>query len=163
MIKMEPQSATAPDLTSPLRLADFLPYRLSVLSNTISEEIARTYRQEFDLTVPQWRVMAVVHGEPGLSAKEVGARTAMDKVAVSRAVARLIEQRRLERRGSPRDGRLSALHLTRPGEAVYRAVAPRARGFEERLLAGLSEEERAMLSLLLGKLAGAASPSTPLW
>ena len=160
---MEKQRSPSRDQTEALRLTAFLPYRLSVLSNTISETIADTYRREHDLSVPQWRVMAVVHGAPGLSAKGVSIRTAMDKVAVSRAVSKLIDQGRLERGGSPTDGRLSALYLTTDGEAVYAAVAPQAQAFEEKLMAEFSEEERALLSLLLGKLAGAVSPEKPLW
>ena len=38
----------------------------------------------------EWRVMAVLARFEGLSAREVAERTAMDKVAVSRALARLV-------------------------------------------------------------------------
>lgn len=160
---MEHQSTSGSPQQEPLRLEAFLPFRLSVLSNMVSEKIALEYRRAFDLTVPQWRVMAVVHGEPGISAKDVSSRTVMDKVAVSRAVARLIEQGRMTRAGSKRDGRLSALFLTKAGEDVYAAVAPRARSFEQDLVAHLTEEERRILEQLLGKLALAVSPDRRLW
>ena len=68
-----------------LDLDHFLPYRLSVLSNRISSAIAREYSQRFALGVTEWRVMAVLARYPGLSASKVALRTAMDKVAVSRA------------------------------------------------------------------------------
>ena len=77
-----------------LELKNFLPYRLSVLSNRISSSIAREYSQRFGLGVTEWRVIAVLGRYPDLSAGEVAARTAMDKVAVSRAVARLLERGR---------------------------------------------------------------------
>lgn len=51
-----------------LLLADFLPYRLSVLSNRISRSIADGYEGRFQLTLPEWRVMAVLGEEPDLSA-----------------------------------------------------------------------------------------------
>ena len=73
-----------------LHLEKFLPYRLSVLSNTVSSAIAAAYFMNFGLSIPEWRVMAVLAANPGLSAAEVTARTAMDKVAVSRAVKSLI-------------------------------------------------------------------------
>ena len=73
-----------------LHLDRFLPYRLSVLSNTVSSAIAAAYFVNFGLTIPEWRVMAILAANPGLSAAEVTARTAMDKVAVSRAVAALL-------------------------------------------------------------------------
>ena len=81
-----------------LVLDQFLPYRLSVLSNRISNAIAREYSRRFDLSVTEWRVMAVLGHAPNLSASEVARRTAMDKVAVSRAVASLSASGRLLRR-----------------------------------------------------------------
>src|SRR5690606_13681469 len=70
-----------------LELERFLPYRLSILSNRMSQAIAREYQQRFDLSMTEWRVIAVLarlDGEP-VSAREVAAYTAMDKVAISRA------------------------------------------------------------------------------
>ena len=78
-----------------LELEGFLPYRLSVLSNTVSQAIAAEYEQRFGLSVTEWRVMAVLGRYTGISAREVAERTAMDKVAVSRAVARLLESGRI--------------------------------------------------------------------
>ena len=73
-----------------LRLERFLPYRLSVLSNRVSQDIARLYSARFNLSITEWRVMAVLGHERGLSANTVAERTAMDKVAVSRAVSALM-------------------------------------------------------------------------
>src|ERR1700754_4084535 len=69
-----------------LHLEHFVPYRLSVLTNIVSMSIAEAYEREFGLSIPQWRVIAVLARYPDLSAIEVAERTAMDKVAVSRAV-----------------------------------------------------------------------------
>lgn len=146
-----------------LRLAEFLPYRLSVLSNTISSAIAARYQSAFGLTIWQWRVMAVIGETPGLTASQVTARTAMDKVAVSRAVAGLEEVGRLIRQRDESDGRAARLHLTPEGEAIYARIVPIAQSSEHDLLAGLSEAERAELTRLLDKLAMAASPESPLW
>ena len=87
---------------SPVIHADFdldrlFSYRLSVLSNRISGAISREYHRRFGLAITEWRVMAVLGRFPGLSAGEVAARTAMDKVAVSRAVARLLERALIQR------------------------------------------------------------------
>ena len=94
-----------------LDLEHFLPYRLSVLSNRISGAIAREYSQRFGLGVTEWRVMAVLGRYPGLSAGEVAKRTAMDKVAVSRAVASLLASGRLEREADHDDRPRSVLRL----------------------------------------------------
>jgi DNA-binding transcriptional LysR family regulator len=73
-------------------LGRFLPYRLSVLTNLVSSAIADAYRRRFVLSIPEWRVLAVLARHPGRSATEVSELTRMDAVAVSRAVARLEER-----------------------------------------------------------------------
>ena len=137
---------------APLELEGFLPYRLSVLSNRVSSAIARVYSERFALGVTEWRVMAVLGRYPGLSASEVAQRTAMDKVAVSRAVASLLEAGRLQREIHDDDRRRSVLRLSAQGQAIYREVAPLAIAFEQRLLAGMDAAERALLFRLLDRL-----------
>ena len=135
-----------------LDLEHFLPYRLSVLSNRVSGAIARVYSDRFGLGVTEWRVMAVVGRYPGLSAGEVAQRTAMDKVAVSRAVARLVDAGQLRRETHDDDRRRSVLRLSRAGYAIYDEVAPHALAFEARLLDGFDADERALLFRLLDRL-----------
>ena len=135
-----------------LDLEHFLPYRLSVLSNRVSSAIARVYVERFALGVTEWRVMAVLGRYPDLSANEVAQRTAMDKVAVSRAVARLIEAGRLEREMHDDDRRRSVLRLSEAGQLIYDEVAPLALGFERRLLDGMDATERELLFRLLDRL-----------
>ncbi len=135
-----------------LELERFLPYRLSVLSNRISGAIAREYSQRFALGVTEWRVMAVLGRYPDLSAGEVAQRTAMDKVAVSRAVASLLDARRIERDTHGGDRRRSVLRLSPAGRAIYDEVAPLALAFERTLLGDMDAGERALLFRLLDRL-----------
>ncbi|MFZ2236600.1 MAG: MarR family winged helix-turn-helix transcriptional regulator [Dokdonella sp.] len=135
-----------------LELEDFLPYRLSVLSNTVSQAIAAEYEQRFALSVTEWRVMAVLGRYAGISAREVAERTAMDKVAVSRVVARMLESGRIERDVASHDKRQSELRLTASGRAIYRQVAPLALKHETRLLSHLDDAERQSLTRILDKL-----------
>jgi DNA-binding MarR family transcriptional regulator len=135
-----------------LELDRFLPYRLSVLSNRISGAIAREYSQRFALGVTEWRVMAVLGRYPELSAGEVAQRTAMDKVAVSRAVASLLEAGRLQRDIHGGDRRRSVLRLSPAGHAIYDEVAPLALAFERSLLGEMDAAERALLFRLLDRL-----------
>jgi len=139
-----------------LALEHFLPYRLSVLSNTVSGRIAKSYERQFQLTIPEWRVMAVLGRFPGLTAAEVTERTAMDKVQVSRAVARLKATERIEQRAVEGDRRARHLFLTDTGHAVYSEIVPLAREYERRVTAELSAAERAQLERLLDKLTAAA-------
>ncbi len=133
-------------------LADFLPYRLSVLSNRISRAIADGYEEKFQLSLPEWRVMAVLGEDSDLSAAQVAERTAMDKVAVSRAVNKLLDSGRLERHFSPEDKRRSVLALSAEGRTIYNEVIPIALGYEGKILAKLSAVEKEALTSLLDKL-----------
>jgi DNA-binding MarR family transcriptional regulator len=139
-----------------LVLEQFLPYRLSVLSNIVSSRIAKSYDERFQLTIPEWRVMAVLGRFPGLTAAEVTERTAMDKVQVSRAVARLQKTYRIEQRAVEGDRRARHLFLTDEGLEVYSEIVPLARDYEQRFIAGLNAGERVLLDRLLDKLAAAA-------
>ena len=139
-----------------LHLEKFLPYRLSVLSNTVSSAIAAAYFMNFGLSIPEWRVMAVLAANPGLSAAEVTARTAMDKVAVSRAVAALQAAGRLHRTTAPADRRRTHLALTRAGMRVYAQVVPMALEYERHLVAPLSRRDRTTLDRLVRILLGRA-------
>lgn len=135
-----------------LDLERFLPYRLSVLSNRISADIAQLYATRFDLSIPEWRVIAVLAKRPGLSATEVAQRTAMDKVAVSRAVSSLLDAGRIQRDIDGDDRRKSVLRLTDAGRAVYEDVAPKALAYEQRLLGALRSDERQALDRLLARM-----------
>jgi len=135
-----------------LVLDQFVPHRLSVLTNHVSDAIARHYSERFDLGIPEWRVMAVLGETPGLSASEVAVRTAMDKVQVSRAVASLTEAGRVERKPDGEDGRIGRLSLTRTGRTVYGQIVPLALKLEKTLLSALTPDERKALVQLLLKL-----------
>jgi DNA-binding MarR family transcriptional regulator len=144
-----------------LELDRFLPYRLSVLSNIVSTAIAGAYQDRFGLTIPEWRVMAVLAMNPGLSAAEVAQRTAMDKVAVSRAVASLLKQRRIAREMARSDRRRSLLKLAPAGRRVYAQVIPFALAYERELIAPLSRRDREMLDRAIRILLGRATEIGP--
>ena len=151
---MKPTTRRRPDGSehATLDLEHFLPYRLSVLSNRVSQTIAGAYARRFGIGVTEWRVIAVVGRYPGLSANAVAARTAMDKVAVSRAVARLLDRGLLQREMHGDDRRRSVLQLSEDGYRIYDEVVPLALDCERRLLEQLSDEERATLHALIDRL-----------
>lgn len=140
-----------------LKLDSFLPYRISVLANTISTTLAGTYSQRFDLRIPEWRVLATLGSHPDSSAREVAQRTAMDKVAVSRAVSTLIAQGRVASAVDQGDRRRTLLRLSPDGEALLAEIVPLAHAYESRLLGTLTREEQRQLETLLNKLMQQAS------
>jgi DNA-binding MarR family transcriptional regulator len=144
-----------------LELDRFLPYRLSVLSNIVSTAISGAYEKRFGLTIPEWRVMAVLAMTPDLSAAQVAQRTAMDKVAVSRAVASLLKQRRIVRQTARADRRRSLLRLSLAGRRVYSQVVPVALAYERDLLAPLNKQDRAVVDRAVRILLGRATEIGP--
>ena len=135
-----------------LDLKKFLPYQLSVVTNRISASFARLYSEKFNLSISEWRVMAVLGQQPGLSADEVCSETEMDKVPVSRAVSKLLDKRLLQRNFSGRDRRRSILCLSEAGYGMYAQIVPLALAYEAELKAALTEQELAQLEILLNKL-----------
>jgi DNA-binding MarR family transcriptional regulator len=139
-------------MSNELILEDFLPYRLAVLSHTVSTKIAGVYDKRFSLTIPEWRVIAILGRFPGLSAVEVAERTMLDKVAVSRAVTKLIKNGRLDREFADADRRRSILNLSEEGQRVHDEVAPLALRFEHDLLHGLKDEDIEVFNIVMERL-----------
>lgn len=139
-------------MTDELILEDFLPYRLSVLSHTISTTIANVYEKRFGVSIPEWRVIAILGRFPDLSAVEVADRTMLDKVAVSRAVTKLIRNGRIDRQFADSDRRRSILNLSDEGRQVHDEIAPLALAFEHDLLQGISAEDYDTFNIVIERL-----------
>jgi DNA-binding MarR family transcriptional regulator len=145
-------TSTPPDLD----LEHFLPYRLSVLANLVAGGLSKLYQDRFDLKLPEWRVMAVLGRQHSLTASEIADVTAMDKVAISRAVARMVDQGRIAARGDPHDKRRVLLSLTASGQAIYAEVVPLALATQAQLLGSLADADKHQLDALLARLTDAA-------
>jgi DNA-binding MarR family transcriptional regulator len=146
-----------PKPAGPLRLAEFLPYRVSVAAESVSRAFAERYEAEFGLSIPEWRVMAILgEGEAlstqVLSTQAVIARTEMDRVKVSRAVIRLAEKGLVSRAPHPEDQRAQILRLSARGAALYRRIVPRAHALQAELAEVLSPAEIAALMGMLDRL-----------
>jgi DNA-binding MarR family transcriptional regulator len=135
-----------------LDLGRFLPYRLSILQLAVSRSLARIYATRFDLSRYEWRALAVLAQEAPLTAVEIAERTSMDKVQVSRAVARLIAAGRVARETDPKDRRRAPLRPTAKGRALYRRIVPLAKARERELTNALTPAERRALDRIIEKL-----------
>jgi DNA-binding MarR family transcriptional regulator len=135
-------------------LAQFLPYQLSITSNAVSGRIAQEYRQHFGLSVPEWRVMAVLGDSGALTQRELTRRTLMDKVAVNRACKVLEERGLAARTPNAQDGRSHHLGLTETGQAMFGQIMPLALEMERRVFTGFSAEEMAQFRALLERVRG---------
>ena len=117
-----------------LRLDSYLPYRLSVASNAVSRLIARAYEDRFGLTIPQWRLIAVLAEDGPLTQQAIGVRTVMDKVTVSRATQGLVKRKLVQRAPHDADGRSHHVMLSKAGARLYGEIAPMALEYEVQLL-----------------------------
>ena len=134
------------------RLDTFLPYKLVVVTDCISDVFAGRYEQQFKLTVSEWRVLATVAAHETLSPTAVGRLAAMDKVKVSRAAQSLAAKGMLRQNKDPRDGRGRLLKLTRKGTAAHEGMVPLAMQLEAEVFGGLTRADLTALTRILGKV-----------
>ena len=139
------------------RLADFLPYLLSVTSNAVSARIAGAYRDRFELTIPEWRVMAVLGDAGAMTQRELTAATLMDKVAVNRACKELARRTLVRRKPNANDGRSHHLELTEVGREMHGRIMPLALEMERDLFESFDAEERESFRRLLDRVRERAS------
>jgi DNA-binding MarR family transcriptional regulator len=143
-----------------LILERFLPYRLSYTANLVSDAIANVYQRSFGLAIPEWRVIAHVAESAGITQQQIGLRTRMDKVTVSRATRALSSRGLIARKPNPLDQRSRLLVLTARGRQLYRAVAPRALELERAVFDQFSAREIAGLRRTLARIDAAAARLT---
>ncbi len=143
-------------MASLLILERFLPYRLSVASNAVSARISGTYRKRFGLNIAEWRLIAILAESSRQTPALLCEATQMDKIAVSRAAAALVERSLVTIDNNPFDGRSHFLSLTNDGRALYNEIAPLALTTEADLFGILTREERAKLDELLRRVEAAA-------
>lgn len=145
---MKKRGKTTPEL----ELRDFLPSRLALLSEHVSRGLARIYSERFDLTNPEWRVLAWLSQDKSLRASEISKLANLDRATLSRAVGRLVEKGLLKRAQGAEDQRVQRLSLTRKAERLLEQLLPLAFEWEQRLLSTLSQSEARTLRRVLGKL-----------
>lgn len=141
---------------STLKLDDFLPYRLSLASNAVSDAVATAYRKLFGLRIPEWRLVTVLAEGGAMSQQALCGRTRMDKVTVSRAAIALADRGLIHRAANPGDQRSHLLALTAEGVALYEQVAPKALELERQMFDVFSQAERDQLLAMLKRVEAVA-------
>ncbi len=144
--------ADEPSTLEPLNLETFLPYRLMMLAEQVSQSLSRLYGERYGLSNPEWRVMAALGQHGTLTSTEIGRNSRMHKTKVSRAVAELEGKGLLRRETSRADMRVAHLTLTETGSRTYFSLVPLALQFSDKLAGGLSEAERDVLERVLASL-----------
>lgn len=120
-------------------LTQFTPYRLAVVAQKLSEELARQYRRQFGISIPEWRVLVHLLQSDGVSVRDIELRVAMEKSKVSRAASRLETAGLIAKRVNEADRRLVQLALTPKGRALMDQLIPLATAFQTEIEARLGE------------------------
>jgi DNA-binding MarR family transcriptional regulator len=135
-----------------LDLPNYLPYRITSLAALIRRALADIYRDDPGLNEPEWKVMtALAHFGP-VSSGDIGTYITLDRVAVSRALARLLELGLATRAENPEDQRTFTVDLTPQAAKIYDRMAAQALEIEEPVLAALEQNEARELLRLLDKV-----------
>ncbi|GGC65916.1 MarR family winged helix-turn-helix transcriptional regulator [Chelatococcus reniformis] len=137
------------EATGPLVLQDYMPYRLAVLSEAVSQGLARHYARRFGIAIPEWRVLAVLGEFKRMTGKAIGQHTRMHKTKVSRAVSALEKRGLIVGEVSPNDRREINLSLTDEGYTVYQQIIPVALGYQEKVVGGLADTDIAALNRVI--------------
>lgn len=130
---------------------EFVPYQFALLSSRLSRSLAEACAS-FNLSLSEWRLLAIIASGNSLSASDVSDRSAMDAVAVHRAVKSLLERRYISRIPVEGDRRMKQLRLTPHGRNAYDAIVPAATALERDLLAALSPAEAMAIRRMLRRL-----------
>ncbi|MBV6475931.1 MAG: MarR family winged helix-turn-helix transcriptional regulator [Rhodocyclaceae bacterium] len=135
-----------------LPLQEFIPYKLAVVANRLSQSIGSLFEEKYGIQIPEWRILMALHSCGPLAPNEVVEHTSMDKGRVSRAQRRLVELGLVSVSNDPRDGRRLVLFLTRKGAGMCAAIIPAARATEAWFLSVLPARERQVLDRALTRL-----------
>jgi DNA-binding MarR family transcriptional regulator len=139
-----------------LSLSTFLPYRLNVAAATVSEGLARSYSEQFGISVHEWRILATIGEFHSITAKAIGTHAHMSKVNVSRAAAALEARGLIRRSANPDDRREAYLVFTPAGQELYEKIVPLALAYVERLSKALSPADEKTLMRLIDRLVASA-------
>jgi DNA-binding MarR family transcriptional regulator len=147
----ESERPEAPDI---LWLDDYLPYRMAVVAARLLRESARVHKRRPDpLTTPEWRILGILANFEPLVASEISKISMLDKVAVSRALARMVRRGFVVKKRARQDQRALEVTLTKAGWAYYRSLVPKFREQEAVMRSVLTPKEIETLFSMLERFA----------
>ena len=135
-----------------LDLETFVPYRISILATLIRHALGEIYRDDPGLTEPEWRVFTTLAHMGPLPSGDIGLHMTLDRMAISRALSRLIELKLAARAPLERDARMSEVNLTPHGSKVFDGLARQAVAIEQIILAPLDQTQVATFLDLIDKI-----------
>ncbi|MGY4710730.1 MarR family winged helix-turn-helix transcriptional regulator [Mycolicibacterium sp. CBM1] len=131
-------------------ISDLTSYRLSRVANSLSRSAALTYRRECDVSLGEWRVLALLGERGSLTLNKLARRSALDKAQMSRVVKGLVERGLIDRDYGP--GRTTELSLSPEGQRVYARLLDLANERDRRIRRHLGSRDQIALTRALDTL-----------
>ena len=133
-------------------IEDVITFRLQRLV-TIGDRAGNQWSERlFDLTLNEWRLLALIVAHAPARAGDMADLLYMDKSQLSRVIKSLQTRGLIKNAADPNDGRAVALKPTGKGKKLYATVMEEVLRSNERVLAPLTAEEVALFDGILGKL-----------
>jgi DNA-binding MarR family transcriptional regulator len=131
--------------------------RLFSCKTLIESEIRRRLRDNFDITLPRFDLMAQLDKAPaGMKLGELSQRLMVSNGNITGLVDRLVTQGLLDRQPAPNDRRTQLVKLTAEGRRSFRAMANAHESWIADILGDLSASDQETLMRLLGKAKASA-------
>ncbi len=135
-----------------LDLDNYLPYLVNRVGTIIAEQFGEEALAPYRLSIPMWRVMAVLAGKGGQRQVDLAGLTSIDASTLSRLVTRLVALGVVSRTRSTSSTREVVVKLTSKGKAQVARLIPLAREYEAAAIAGVRPEEVAALKTGLRRI-----------
>jgi DNA-binding MarR family transcriptional regulator len=131
--------------------------RMLTCTTLIENEVRRRLREEFDITLPRFDLLAQLDRAPnGITLGELSQRMMVSNGNTTGLVDRLAAQGLIRRKPSPTDRRVQIVSLTAEGRREFRAMAKANADWIGEVFADLNKGDIEMLMLLLGKCKASA-------
>ena len=121
----------------------YTPYFLTSVYSSLSRGASSIYLKRFGVGVTEWRVLSWIATEPGVTASRICEVIALDKAAVSRAVAKLLSMDMLIVTSPTRDPRRKSLRLNEAGQQLHDQILEIALAREAQLIDGVDPDDLA--------------------
>ena len=132
--------------------------RLLTCTTLLETEIRKRLREQFDVTLPRFDLMAQLERAPqGMTLGEMSRRMMVSNGNVTGLVERLVESGHVKRTPLPSDRRVQVVKLTPLGRREFAAMAQAHEGWMADLLGELSPREVEGLMKSLSKLKASVS------
>jgi DNA-binding MarR family transcriptional regulator len=135
-----------------LDLPNYIPYRITTLAALVRRALADIYRDDPGLNEPEWKIMTTLAHFGPLSSGDIGYYVTLDRVAISRALSRLLELDLATRTENPDDQRTFTVDLTPRAARIYDRMTAQALEIEAPILEALDQKEAEELLRLLDKV-----------